>query len=224
MVYLGYEIEGGLIMKKTMFVFDFDGTIADSLHMGIDLYNNHIAKRLKCQKIEKNEIEDLKGKNIYKLLKDHEISLIKLPILLFKLKKLMSQKMGDIPLIDGINEVLISLNKMGYKMGILTSNNKKNVDDFLNHYELRNLFEFIYSEKNVFGKDKAINKMMKMENLDKIIYVGDETRDIEACKKVGVPIVSVGWGFNTSANLKKHDPDYFIEDPEELLEIAAGLE
>jgi len=38
---------GGLIMKKTIFIFDFDGTIADSLHMGIDLYNNHIAKKLK---------------------------------------------------------------------------------------------------------------------------------------------------------------------------------
>jgi len=209
-------------MKKTMFVFDFDGTIADSLHMGIDLYNNHIAKKLKCKKIEKNEIEDLKGKNTYKLLKDHDISLIKLPILLYRLKKLMSQKMGDIPLIDGIKEVLISLNKMGYKMGVLTSNNKKNVDDFLNHYELRNLFEFIYSEKNVFGKDKAIKRVMK-KNLDKVIYVGDETRDIEACKKVGVPIISVGWGFNTSANLKKHDPDYFIEDPKELLEIAESL-
>jgi len=210
-------------MKKTMFVFDFDGTIADSLHMGIDLYNNHVAEKLKCKKIEKNEIEDLKGRNTYKLLKDHDINLIKLPILLYRLKKLMSQKMGDIPLIDGIKQVLISLNKMGYKMGVLTSNNKKNVDDFLNHYELRNLFEFIYSEKNVFGKDKAIKRVMKIENLDKVIYVGDETRDIEACKKVGVPIISVGWGFNTSANLKKHDPDYFIEDPKELLEIAETL-
>ena len=64
---------------------------------------------------------------------------------------------------------------------------------------------------------------MNIEKLDKIIYVGDETRDIEACKKVGVPIISVGWGFNTSANLKKHDPDYFIEDPKELLEIAETL-
>ncbi|MEI6857788.1 HAD-IA family hydrolase [Psychrilyobacter sp.] len=211
-------------MKKTMFIFDFDGTIADSLHMGIDLYNNHIAKKLNCKKIEKNEIEDLKEKNTYKLLKDHNINLIKLPILLFRLKKLMSEKMGEIPLIDGIKEALISLNKMGYKIGVLTSNNKKNVDNFLNYYELRNLFEFIYSEKNIFGKDKAINKMIKIEKLDRIIYVGDETRDIEACKKVGVPIISVGWGFNTSVNLKKHNPDYLIEDPKGLLEIAMELE
>ncbi|OQY42943.1 MAG: hypothetical protein B6227_00580 [Fusobacteriia bacterium 4572_74] len=135
----------------------------------------------------------------------------------------MSRKMEEIPLIDGIKEVLISLNKMGYKMGVLTSNNKKNVDDFLKHYEMRNLFEFIYAEKNVFGKDKAINKMMKIEKLDKIIYVGDETRDIEACKKIEVPIISVGWGFNTSVNLKKYNPNYFIEDPKELLEIAETL-
>ena len=211
-------------MKKHMFVFDFDGTIADSLHMGIDLYNNHIAKRLKCKQIEKEEVEDLKGRNTYKLLKDHNISLIKLPILLYRLKRMMSQKMGEIPLIDGMREVLVSLNGMGYKMGILTSNNNKNVEHFLSHYDMRSLFEFIYSEKNVFGKDKAIIKMMKVEKLDKLVYVGDETRDIEACKKAGVPIISVGWGFNTSMNLKSHNPDYFIEDPKELLEIAVGLE
>jgi len=210
-------------MKKTMFVFDFDGTIADSLHMGIDLYNNHIAKKLRCKKIQKDEIEDLKGKNIYKLLKDHDINLIKLPILLFRLKKLMSEKMDEIPLIDDIKETLETLNKMGHNMGVLTSNNKKNVDSFLRHYGLEDLFSFIYSEKNIFGKDKAINKMINIENLDKIIYVGDETRDIEACKKAGVPIISVGWGFNTSENLKKHDPNYFIEDPKELLEIAKTL-
>lgn len=210
-------------MKKTMFVFDFDGTIADSLHMGIDLYNNHIAKKFKCKKIEKNEIEDLKGRNNYKLLKDHDINLIKLPIILFRMKKLMALKMDEIPLIDGMKEVLTALNKMGHKMGILTSNNKKNVETFLNHYELKNLFEFVYSEKNVFGKDKAINRMIKIEKLDEIIYIGDETRDIEACKKVGVPIVSVGWGFNTSINLKNHDPDYFIENPNELVKIAEML-
>lgn len=210
-------------MKKTMFVFDFDGTIADSLHMGIDLYNNHIAKKLRCKKIEKDEMDDLRGKHIYKLLKEHDINLIKFSILLYRLKKLMAKKMDEIPLIDGIKEALISLHKMGYKMGVLTSNNNKNVDTFLKHYELRNLFEFIYSEKNVFGKDKAIKKMINMEKLDKIIYVGDETRDIEACKKVGVPIISVGWGFNTTSNLKKYNPDYFIEDPKSLIEIAKTL-
>jgi HAD superfamily hydrolase (TIGR01549 family) len=211
-------------MKKTMFVFDFDGTIADSLHMGIDLYNTYLAKKLKCKDIEKSEVEDLKGKNTFKLLKDHRISLIKLPILLYKLKKLMSQKMDEIPIIDGMKEALFSLSEMEFRIGILTSNNRKNVESFLSYHEMSHLFEFIYSEKNVFGKDKAIAKMMKIEKLDKIIYVGDETRDIEACKKVGVPIISVGWGFNAVKNLKSHNPEYFVEDPKELLQIAKGLE
>ena len=95
-------------MKKTTLVFDFDGTIADSLHMGIELYNTHIAKQMKCKEVDESEVEDLKGRNSFKLLKDHHISLIKLPIILFKLKKLMSQKMDEIAPIEGIKEVLLS--------------------------------------------------------------------------------------------------------------------
>jgi phosphoglycolate phosphatase-like HAD superfamily hydrolase len=33
---------------------------------------------------------------------------------------------------------------------------------------------------------------------DNVIYVGDETRDIEACHKVGIPIISVTWGLNNN--------------------------
>ena len=211
-------------MHKTTIVFDFDGTIADSLHMGIDLYNENIAKKFRCKMIEKDEIEELKGRNTYRLLKDHEISLFKLPILLYRLKRLMSKKMDEIPLIEGMKEVLFELHKLDFRIGILTSNNKKNVDNFLTHYGMREIFEFIYSERNLFGKDKAIAKIIKVEKLDKILYIGDETRDVEACKKVGVPVVAVGWGFNSIKNLKDHNPDYFITNPKELLEIVKDLD
>jgi len=210
-------------MKKTTFIFDFDGTIADSLQMGVDIYNDQIASKFRCKKIEEKNIEILKGTSFHKLLQDHNISFLKLPILLFQLKRKMAKKMDEVQLIDDIKLSLDKLHEMGYKMGVLTSNNKKNVKSFLKHYQINHLFQFIYSEKNPLGKDKAIKKMMKSESLNEVIYVGDESRDIEACKKVGVDIISVGWGFNTISHLRKYNPNYLIKKPLELIEIAETL-
>ncbi|UUV17285.1 HAD-IA family hydrolase [Fusobacteria bacterium ZRK30] len=210
-------------MKKTTFIFDFDGTLADSLQMGVDIYNKQIAPKFRCKKIEEKNMEILKGTNFHKLLKEHNISFFKLPILLFHLKRKMAKRMDEIQLIDDIKLSLDKLHKMGYKMGVLTSNNKKNVKSFLKHYEIDYLFEFVYAEKNPLGKDRAIKKIMKSEKLNDIIYVGDESRDIDACKKAGVDIVSVGWGFNTISHLREYNPNYLIKAPSELIEIAKTL-
>ncbi|MCK5780628.1 MAG: HAD-IA family hydrolase [Psychrilyobacter sp.] len=211
-------------MKKTVFIFDFDGTIADSLHMGIEIFNKHIANKYNCKSIDTDNIEELKGKSTYELLKEHKINILKVPLLLYVAKKLMEEKMGEIELIEGMKEALKGLKNKGFRMGILTSNNKKNVELFLIHHGLEDLFEFVYSEKNLFGKDKAIKKMINTEKLEDIIYVGDETRDVEACKKVGVPVIGVSWGFNTKINLEAHKPNYLISSPQELVKIGEKIE
>ena len=52
-----------------------------------------------------------------------------------------------------------------------------------------------------------------------IVYVADETRDIEAAKKAKVRIISVTWGFNSREILKKQNPDFLVDRPEEILRI-----
>ena len=74
----------------------------------------------------------------------------------------------------------------------MTSNSKENVKVFLKKNNL-DLFGKNYLESNVFGKHRLIKKFIKINNLkkDNLIYVDDETRDIEACKKIGLKIVAV---------------------------------
>jgi CRISPR-associated protein Cas8b1/Cst1 subtype I-B len=66
-----------------------------------------------------------------------------------------------------------------------------------------------------------IKKVIKKDNTkyEKIFYVGDETRDIEAAKKAGIQSIAVSWGYLSREILEKYKPDYIIDNPKELLDI-----
>ena len=82
-------------------------------------------------------------------------------------------------------------------------------------------FDFIYSGVTIFGKTTIINNALKQNNLSsqQVIYVGDETRDIEASKKANIKVIAVAWGFNSHEVLAKQNPDFLIHQPMELLQV-----
>lgn len=199
-------------------IFDFDGTIADSYLVTFQIYNA-LAKKHKLKHIPKQDLPILRTMKPFELLAYFKIPFHLIPFLLIEGKSMFKSFVDDLQPIEGIPAVLKKLSK-NYQLGILTSNNKENVEAFLKRHKLE-LFAFIHSEKNLFGKDKALNHLVEQMNLnkDKTIYVGDEVRDIEGCKRAEIPIISVSWGFNEKGILEKQKPSYLIEHPEELLNI-----
>ena len=108
-------------------------------------------------------------------------------------------------------------------MGIITSNSKKNVEKFLKKHNLNDIFDFIDSSTRILGKSYQIKSIIKKHRLDKdsVLYIGDETRDIEATKKVGIKVAAVTWGFNSSERLSQFSPDYLIDEPEQLIRVCS---
>ena len=92
---------------------------------------------------------------------------------------------------------------------------------FLKNHELEQFFEFIYAGTTLFGKHKVIKKLLKEKQLlpHEVMYIGDETRDINSAKKSRVQCVGVTWGFNSSQALAKQEPDFLIHNPYELMTI-----
>ena len=52
------------------------------------------------------------------------------------------------------------------------------------------------------------------------VYVGDETRDVQAARFALIKVVSVTWGFNTKEILRKQRPYYLIDEPKQLLNLT----
>ncbi|OCQ92811.1 carotenoid oxygenase [Nostoc sp. MBR 210] len=207
-------------MTQKVIVFDFDGTIADTVDALVGIANR-LATEFGYKQITPEQLAHLRNLTSREIIKYSGVSLLKIPFLLRKVKSELKNKIHEFHPIPGIREALTELKNHGYQLGIITSNSKENVTAFLNNHELDNLFDFIYSGVTIFGKTTIINNLLKQKKLSTqaVIYVGDETRDIEASKKANIKVVAVTWGFNSPEVLLKQKPDFLINHPSELLNV-----
>lgn len=200
-------------------VFDFDGTIADTLSVVIKI-SNKFAEHYGYKKIPLSDLPKLREKRPSAILRHLGISIFKLPIVVRKIRFEMNKEIVRLKTSADLKNTLLVLKKEGCILGILTTNSRENVTEFLKNNDLQ-LFDFIYSGRAVFGKGRLLKKLMNEKTIphEDPIYVGDEIRDIEAAKKAGIKVVGVAWGYNTKNALLKAKPDHVIETPEELPSI-----
>lgn len=208
-------------MAQKVVIFDFDGTIADTVDALVSIANR-LAKEFGYVQITPEELALLRNLTSREIINYSGISVFKIPFLVKKIKGELKSKIPELKPIPGMKEALINLKNAGHCLGIITSNSKDNVTEFLRINELDNLFEFIYSGITIFGKTTIINNLLKQKQLkpEEVIYVGDETRDIEASKKANIKVVAVSWGFNSPEVLAKQNPNYLIHHPSELLDVV----
>jgi len=203
--------------KKTI-VFDFDGTIADTFDISIEIYNKEIAPRFKLKRVTKEEVAYLrKEKSQIEILKKYKVPFWKLPFIVLSARRELNRRINEVEPQKDMIKLIKTLKDKGYSLGILSSNSKRNINIFLKNHGLNQCFDFIVTSKHIFGKHKAMNRISKKQDF---LYVGDENRDIEAAKKAGVVSVAVTWGFNKKGAMERHNPDHIIDKPAQLLDIV----
>lgn len=210
-------------MKYRILVFDFDGTIADTLGETRRIFNK-LAPEYGIRQVGEEELEGLRHFSLKELLAHLDIPKRRVPALISRGTGMMRGNITRLPMIGGMHEALTELRKHVQSFGILTSNTNSNVDLFLKTHGLRDQFDFISSTSKLTGKAKhlkAIRKTFSM-NPEDILYVGDELRDVKASRKAGVPVAAVTWGFNSKESLESHRPDYLIDEPGDFLRLLAG--
>lgn len=212
-------------MTHKVIIFDFDGTIADTVDALVTIANR-LAVEFGYIQITPEDLALLRNFTSREIIKYSGVSVFKIPFLLKKVKGELKAKISELKPIAGISEVLVALHSQGYTLGIITSNSPENVAAFLSNNQLNHLFEFIHSGVTIFGKTTIINNLLKQRKLqpEAVIYVGDETRDIEASKKANIKVIAVTWGFNSPEALAKQDPYILINHPPELLEVIHVLD
>lgn len=206
--------------QPKLLLFDFDGTIADTLGDALEILNI-LSGEFGFRRLDPEELQKARDMRTRELMAYLGVSATKLPGISRRGNEEMIKRIGHVMPLPGVPEVLAILRGHGVRLGIVTSNSEANVRNFLTRHDL-DYFEMVLSSSKLLGKAREIRIAIKKSGLpkDQILFVGDESRDIEAAQKAGIPIAAVTWGYNSVKALEAMKPEYVIEKASELLGIV----
>lgn len=208
---------------RPFLIFDFDGTIGDTggLILGV-------ADRLAADKgrgpLSPEEMDVFVSEGALAFIRSQKIRPWELPGLFSRGRKYFSEVSGKVSLVPGIKEALKALKDDGFRMGIVTSNAEETVRNIISRNDI-DVFDFILSEKGIFGKGKIIKKAMKTYGISPkyAVYIGDELRDVDAARYAGLKMVAVLWGLNSAKVFSNKKVDTVVKKTEDLKGIIEGL-
>ncbi|MGF1700222.1 HAD family hydrolase [Photobacterium makurazakiensis] len=199
-----------------MFIFDFDGVIADTLSLYQQVCQQAATARGYQAQLASNPFATLDpvtfealgetlGIDGHQYAKDVAIRMTastQIPALFPQAKEVLEQLSREMPLV------------------VLSASHTEVLNRILSHHGIAHCFT------SVIGGDKPGSKADKLVAIKAqhncfMVMVGDGVSDIDAAKAAGIPSVAVNWGWQSADILQQRKPNYQIQTPEQLLPIAA---
>jgi phosphoglycolate phosphatase len=194
-------------MKYRLAIFDFDGTLADSLPWFRSVFNS-VAIRYGFRALDDAEFEELRGMGNREIIRRVGVPLWKIPLIAAHMKRLMAEDIDGIALFDGAAEMLLDLKSSGMRLAVVSSNSEKNIRRVLGHRNAA-LIDHYGCGASIFGKPPKFRQVLRRSGVraHEAICIGDEVRDAEAARSLGIPFAAVSWGYATPELLASQEPD-----------------
>jgi len=199
-------------------IFDFDGTLANTFPLVLSMLDE-LAEKFRTRKLDHEDLPHLRNYPPMKIMRMHRVKFWQLPSIL---KYTRLRMHGDAHLItrfDGIDDVIRALSSRNIKLGIVTTNTRSIVEQVLGA-ELFKLFDYFVGEVSLFGKPKALRKVLAQSGCSnsEALAIGDEIRDLDAAARVNIPFGAVSWGFSSPEALRARNPLFTFTHPAQILE------
>ena len=207
--------------ERNLFLFDFDGVLADSL----DLYAEAVARCLLRigTPIVKNREDYLTlfDGNFYESMAAKGVDLVAFA---GAAKEILPGIDYDaMKPFDGLTPVLEALQK-DHLLAVISSNGFRTISRMLERFGFDRFFEGILGSDFLFSKkDKIVHALSKYGfDRKRTFYIGDTTGDIVEARAAGVRTVAVTWGWHGRERLVAVHPDFLVDKPEELLQLGSA--
>lgn len=204
--------------KNNYVLFDFDGTIANTYPVIVEILNQ-IAPEYGTKQLSITEYQKLRHEHMLGAVRALGVSWYQLPFFLNRVRNELFERLDDVGMFPGMSDVIRELTDSGFSLGIVTANTKKNVDYFLLRQNIAPFFHFTRATSFFFGKTGTIKNICRgfQLNPETTWYIGDEVRDVEAAQACGLRNIAVSWGVNDRSLLTEAGPDLLIDEPIEIV-------
>lgn len=204
-------------------IFDFDGTLANTLGVTIKIFEGLIRGG---KPMAPEEVEKLRGMALWRVGAELRILPWKVPYLLARGRAKMRREMKHVDVFPGMADTVRQLNADGHKLYILSSNSVRNIRPFLKRHDLYTEFTKIIGGAGIFGKRRLLKRTVKNYRFDRAetYYVGDEVRDIDAAHHAGIKAIVVTVGYNNEQALREHQPDFIAKQPADIRQIVTNTD
>lgn len=192
-------------------IFDFDGTLGDTFSWMLDT-SDALADKFGYRKIDRSQLDTLRHLSAREMMKIHKLPALKVPAIAAHFQKLMKEDAGRIALFGGVPEMLRAVHAAGVTMAVVSSNSEENIRIVLGP-ELCELISMFNCGASMFGKASKFRKVLKRLGAapGETISIGDEVRDLDAAREVGLATGVVCWGYTAPDALRNQKPGVVFE-------------
>lgn len=221
--FVKYELKESEMQLEGI-LFDFDGTLFDTIPIIVEsyqyMYKKHNKRFHSAEEIKAGIGLPLEEIIIGEYPVDGELMM---QTYLDYNNQYASNRYG---IFLGIGPMLDGLKELGIPLGIVTAKRYDNAKSTLSTSGYREYFDsFVTKYDTEKHKPDPDPLLLGMKNLGlsdptKIMYVGDSIFDIQAAHNGNFISVAVGWTQINPDGLRAENPNIWLEDPQELVNIA----
>ena len=180
-----------------MIAFDFDGTIADTLPMCIEIFKKSVSPYA-GHELSESEIMQTSGLNekgmIKSIINDNwEPALNDFYINYEKMHEICNKPF------PGISDLITFLKEKNIIVSLITGKGKKTCYTSLCKLNMKNCFEDILTGNEKYrNKSDSIKSLLKKHSVknNEFYYIGDAVSDVKACIQSNVTCLSAAWADN----------------------------
>jgi len=210
--------------KDLAIIFDLDGTLWNSTGCACAIWNRVLEKHNNISfRMTKERAEQLMGKTM------EDIGKILFPELNEEERNAIVDEFGDEEvkylaengaiLYEGLEEILNALSQQ-YTLYIVSNCQDGYVPAFLHAHKLERYFiDIEMSGRTGLDKGNNIKLLMKRNDIESAVYIGDTEGDEKAARFAGIPFIYAKYGFGEACS-----PDAIIEDIRDLPECIKRFE
>ena len=203
--------------QVTTFLFDWDGTLADSAGLGLAAFQKTFADLGVAFPLD--VYEATYSPNWYSTYQALGLPKEKWQIA----DDLWLQHYGEetAELIEGAGKTLLDLRARGYRLGVVTSGSESRVCREIEKSVLSKVFDVVVCNEHIVhkkphpeGLELALRKLNSFPEV--AVYVGDAPEDIQMGKSANVFTVGVRSTYPSNKRLLAAEPDLYLESLVEL--------